>query len=463
MRLWQPRDRRGLPVVKAVLTVLALVAVSLVIPGASGGSVRPPVAAVRNAAPTVSPSELAAVEAQPLAAVPDAASDAVAPGSTALATVPAGPLHVLVTFAYSNSSGLAAFLSELSERSSPDYHHYLTVQQFDAAYAPPAEPYETAGAYFASFGVQNLTSQPDRTSISFDAPAATLSQIFHESFGSFEKGGVRYVAPLTAPELPGPLSAAVTSVVGLGTAPDQSAAPGALVSVQRVPTPSAGPVPSVVPAGFTSPPTVNGTQEEYLSDMQVAYDEQSLFAQGGYPTNASIAEILWTGNYTGPTITTPCGALTSGSAVGPWDPADVESFFNTTLPSGEPRPVVVPVALGDAPLPSCQASWDTTGATRENTVDLESLGSTAPGAQLYRRLRVERGSGGAGHRILRYPEPPRSARVDPGTRARQRVRDRELVGPGQSLRRRLVRRPRTGPGAWDQRSRRFRRRRRQPG
>ena len=41
------------------------------------------------------------------------------------------------------------------------------------------------------------------------------------------------------------------------------------------------------------------------------------------------------------------------------------------------------MALGDAPLPSCQASWDTTGATRENTVDLESLGSTAPGAQLY--------------------------------------------------------------------------------
>ncbi|MGP8109640.1 MAG: protease pro-enzyme activation domain-containing protein [Thermoplasmata archaeon] len=383
MRLWQPRDRQGLPVFKVALTVLVLVTVSLVIPGAGGGPVHALAAKATDAVPSVSPSSLAAVEALPLTAVPDAASDAVVPGSTALATVPIGALHVLVTFAYSNSSGLTAFLAELSTRSSPDYHHYLTAQQFVAAYAPPAEPYYTASAYFASFGVKNLTSQPDRESISFDAPATTLSRIFHDGFGSFEKGGARYVAPLTAPELPGPLSAAIQSVVGLGTAPGQSAVPAALGSVQRATARSAGPVASVVPSGYTTPPTVNGTQEEYLSDMQVAYDEQSLFAQGGYPTNESIAAILWSGNYTGPTIATPCGPLTSGSAVGPWDPADVQSFFNSTLPSGEPRPVVVPVALGGAPAPTCHASWDTTGATRENTVDLESLGSTAPGAQLY--------------------------------------------------------------------------------
>ncbi len=73
----------------------------------------------------------------------------------------------------------------------------------------------------------------------------------------------------------------------------------------------------------------------------------------------------------------------AGAAVGPYVPADVSAFYNETLPASEPHARVMGVPLNGAAPPGPSASYDTTGANFENTLDLQMVGSTAPGASVY--------------------------------------------------------------------------------
>ncbi|EQD51484.1 hypothetical protein B1B_10999, partial [mine drainage metagenome] len=137
--------------------------------------------------------------------------------------------------------------------------------------------------------------------------------------------------------------------------------------------------PTLLPAtvnGYLPPVQHGNGQLEYAPDLQVAYDEQSLFKNSGYPTNAVIATILSAG----------CTIYTSGicpNVTAGFDPSDVYAFFNETFPSDEPHPTVYGVPLQGAPPPGPSASYDVTGANVENTLDLEMVGSAAPGASIY--------------------------------------------------------------------------------
>ena len=316
--------------------------------------------------------------------VSDAVSDSIAPGSIRVPGNASFPLSIVVTFRLSNETGLIGFLTALVDESSPLYHHYLTAAQFDARYSPSLETYDAAAQYFASFGVSNLTILPDRVSISFDASVSVADALFHTEIDEYDVAGETYYAPSETPELPSPLASAIAQVSGLGTYSTYVIATslGRGVLVAPPSTTQMSQSASTV-AGYLSPPTVDGTQFEYGSDFQVAYDEQGLFTLHGYPTSASIATILWAGTYTGSTGTTPCGFLTNGQDVGPWVPADIYDFYNETMPSGEPHAHLVAVPLGGASPPGPEASCDSTNAQLENTLDLEMVGSTAPGAEIY--------------------------------------------------------------------------------
>ena len=84
-----------------------------------------------------------------------------------------------------------------------------------------------------------------------------------------------------------------------------------------------------------------------------------------------IATILWT------------GYNASGTPVGPFNPSDIYAYYNATLPSYEPHPKVFGVPVNGASQPGVSSTYDITGASGENTLDLEMAGSTAPGASIY--------------------------------------------------------------------------------
>ncbi len=304
----------------------------------------------------------------------------------AVATTRALPaeLPIVVTLGFSNASELSRLLHALSDPSSPEYHHYLTAGQFDAAFAPSSSTYAAAVAYFEALGARALHTFTDRVTISFEASPSSVDRMFHTTVQEWSFAGRAYYAPATPVELPVELASAVSAVVGLSSFARASTSSGS-GAVPMTPSPPAVPaLHAANPSGYLPPAVIQGLQYQYGPDLQVAYDEQSLFREAGYPTNAVIATILWQGYYNGSAPTpTPYGELNPGQPVGAFVPSDVQAYFNQSSPPGQPHAVAIGVPVGGAMPSGPLASYDTTGASTENTLDMEMAGSLAPGATVF--------------------------------------------------------------------------------
>ncbi|HUZ80281.1 MAG TPA: protease pro-enzyme activation domain-containing protein [Thermoplasmata archaeon] len=311
-----------------------------------------------------------ALRSSPLSSVRDPEPGLGLSGAIAIGPPSVSSLLIVVSFPIQHSPHLAQFLRSLSDPTSSLYHRYLTASAFDAMYGGNATAYAAADAYFQSFGVGSLRTSADRLTLTFMATPAQIQEIFHTSVEQFALRGQTYVAPTGVPELPSELASAISSVEGLSTYSSLLIHTDSSSAVVRS---AAGThaAPRVSTAVYLQPATVNGVQYEYAPDFQVAYDELSLFQDSGYPTNAVVATILW------------AGTDASGAAVGPYVPSDISDFFNETLPAAQPHASVNGVPLYGALPPGASASYDATGANVENTLDLEMVGSTAPGASIY--------------------------------------------------------------------------------
>ncbi|HTP53912.1 MAG TPA: protease pro-enzyme activation domain-containing protein [Thermoplasmata archaeon] len=363
-----------------VLTAVALLIVpALPLGGAASG--RAPGPAPVAASVTADLQAVAALERAPRAPVRDAASDAPLSGSVVGPDPARANLSVVITLGYSNASRLAALLRTLADPSTA--HEYLTAAEFDREFAPSSRIYADAVAYFGSFGVSHLVTYADRATITFEAPPSVAGRIFGTTIRTYSADGEPYLAPAGAIDLPAPLARAIVQVEGLGTASaiETTGLPGGVPSIAAPAASGSAFSPEV--AGYLAPPTLGSAQIEYAPDLQVAYDERSLFATYGEPRTATVALLTAAGTYTGGTNTTRCGNLTAGTDVGPWVPADVSAFFAATLPAGEHAASVTGVPLNGAAAPTCLASWDTSHVVAPNTVALEMIGSTAPGARIY--------------------------------------------------------------------------------
>ena len=359
------------------LAIAALLGLTVLVPAPTGALAGSSAAPLR-APPSLTVPQLSLAPRGPVA---DWAGDAAAAGARPIGSDPSVSLLVDVAFALSNASRVAPLLAALSDPASPEYHHYLSRAQFDSEFGGASAPYAEAVSYFASFGVTRLSTFEDRLALSFEAPAPVLDRIFGTSLEEFARGSSSYVAPVGPLSLPAPIASAVTQVLGLGTGSDPTIGLDLGTHVARAAPDPAAIEPSV--SGYLPPGEYAGTQYEFAPDFQIADDVAPLYQLYGYPTTETVATILWAGVYEGVNETTPYGPLTDGQLLGPYVPSDVDSYFNQTLPAGEPHPTVEPIPIDGAPYPSELASWDSIGAVFENTLDLEMVGSTAPGAHLF--------------------------------------------------------------------------------
>ena len=294
-----------------------------------------------------------------------------------------GTVTVVIGLNPSNETLLNHFLSALNNPSSPLYHKYLTKDQFDLMFGGSKPVYQDLVAYLHQNGVTGLAEFSDRMEISFTASPSQVSNIFGISLSSFNSPIGSYFAPTRTPSLPAEIAGSVSGIVGLSNYSVLMNEYAPLVLQKEHAVHALGQ--NVTVNGFPIP--VNSTSAQYLygSDMQIAMQENTLFAQFGYPTNMVEATILWSGEYTGTTkqITSTGGLISPNTNVGPFVPSDIYAYYNETLPPGEPHSKIYAYPINGAPLPGIRASYDSTGAYVENTLDLEMLGSSAPGSSIY--------------------------------------------------------------------------------
>lgn len=249
-------------------------------------------------------------------------------------------MNVVVTFSYRNPAGLNSLLAKLQDPASPQYHKYLSQGSFISRFSPTQQEYSGYVSYFRAKGF-GVTTYTDRTSLSLTGTAADFEAVFHTTISHFRTGGKSFYAPAGGLSLSYGTAGQISGVTGLSNRFE----------------------PSLQPLFKGS----GSSQTLYGGDMQAAYQLNKLYQANGYPTNETIATILWSGNY-------------SNTPVAPYTPSDVTHYFNKDIPAGEPKPQVYGYPIGGAPLPGPSSKLDTSQANFESTLDLEMAGSAAPGS-----------------------------------------------------------------------------------
>jgi subtilase family serine protease len=252
-------------------------------------------------------------------------------------------LNVLVTLEFRNISDLKNLLANLQDPFSTQYHRYLTENQFISRFSPSYAEYSSYLGFFRSHGLTVSKTFSDRVSISLRGTVVQFDRVFHTQIMVYNTGGKTFFSP----DSPLRIDATFGNITFISGLSDRY-------------TPTLSPLFKVS----------GSTQLLYGSDFQVSYQLKQLYTQFGYPSNETVATILW------------AGEDSSGTSVAPYDPTDISTYFTKTLPAAEPVPSVYGYPVCGALPPGPSSQNDSTNANTESTLDLEMAGSTAPGASI---------------------------------------------------------------------------------
>jgi len=160
-------------------------------------------------------------------------------------------LHVDVTLKLPNPASLNAFIASLSERRSPNFHHFLRPGQFGQLFGPPMAEVSTVEGMLSSDGLHPGTVTPDRLSIPVTATASELNSAFHVSLVSYRlPSGRTAFTTLSPPRISSFAASYVEGIIGLSDLyPPQSnivrshVAPAARLSSSAAHPTTSGPKP----------------------------------------------------------------------------------------------------------------------------------------------------------------------------------------------------------------------------
>ncbi len=300
--------------------------------------------------------------------VPKGAATEPLPGAT--------PISVTLTLEGRDPSALDGFLRLVEDPASPDFDHFLTPKEFEATFSPTPAAAQEAAAVLSSAGGRDVAIAPDRLTVTGVLPAATVGSLFGVSLVAVgEQNGVPLYTAVGSPSLPPGLQGVVSGIGGLSNLANVDLSYG-LERIAPVRFLGGDGVPAYI-EGNTS-----GAQWFLGSDFTEALGASELFPGSGtpnatFPTHVAVATLLvggWNETYD---VNLP-----------PWNPAVVHWYLNSTLGPGWPISNVtgVPVTIGGVtpPLPGPSNSTnDSTDDSIENSLDLEMVGSLAPGAPVY--------------------------------------------------------------------------------
>jgi pseudomonalisin len=255
-------------------------------------------------------------------------------------------------------------LTDQQNPASPLYHHWLTPAQIGTLYGPMQTDTDAIVAWATAQGFTLFTLQPNRVLLEFDATLATAAAAFRTSFARFtvsnREGSASRLSIVSEPMIPQAFAAVIGSIDGLVEAHFE---PQSHVAFQAIATSHAIVTSQAIATSFTAAhplATFNSSTSHLLApgDFNIIYD---------------LAGVQSAGN-TGATIgtTTQHIAIIGRSRV---TGADITAFESLTgLPNKQPNVVLAGSDLGIDPGIGADAD--------EQTLDVERVIGTAPGAQV---------------------------------------------------------------------------------
>jgi xanthomonalisin len=124
-------------------------------------------------------------------------------------------MHLAVVLPMRNMAGLDALQRDIYNPASPNYHHYISVEQFTERFGPTQSDYEAAVAFFAGQGLTIAARTPNRYIIDVDGRVADVERVLNVKMGLYQHPTEHrlFMAPDRAPTLD--LAVPVLQVIGL--------------------------------------------------------------------------------------------------------------------------------------------------------------------------------------------------------------------------------------------------------
>ena len=114
-----------------------------------------------------------------------------------------------------NRKGLVNFIQASVTPGDPNYHHFLSVDQFRERFAPSNSQVQALARYLKSYGITVNSVYPDNLVVNVSGTAAQLNAAFATQLETYVKNGQRFHRAARKASLPGALGNLVLAVPGL--------------------------------------------------------------------------------------------------------------------------------------------------------------------------------------------------------------------------------------------------------
>ena len=295
-------------------------------------------------------------------------------GAGALGSVAAGATESgMVVLRPSDQGGLMSFLSAVTDKSSPLFHHYLAPGQFASRFGPTRATIGAVKAQLTSEGLRVTKVSSDGLLVSFSGRAATVESAFRTGIERYRlANGTFGQATTSALRVPSTIAGSVAAVVGLDDVVHARPAyvrPGP-PSVQHT-FASAKAVRFSHPAG--SPNSCSLAQQDAetsggLTDDEIAsaYGAFGLYGEGDFGQGQHIAVY----------------------ELQPFLATDIEEFDTCYFGAAEAgqmagvKGVLAGSRLSVTPVDGGEIQPGRASANDESTLDIEDVSAVAPGANI---------------------------------------------------------------------------------
>jgi hypothetical protein len=117
---------------------------------------------------------------------------------------------------------LQQFMAEQMSKESPNFHKWLTPQQFGQQFGPADADIQTVTSWLASQGFSGMKVSPGKNVIEFNGNVGQVRSAFHTEIHGFVVNGENRQANTSDPQIPAALTPVVTGIVSLHNFPMKS-------------------------------------------------------------------------------------------------------------------------------------------------------------------------------------------------------------------------------------------------
>ncbi len=135
---------------------------------------------------------------------------------------PMNRILLLLKRSDAQEAALQSYLDQQQDKSSPNYHQWLSPADFGALYGPADEDIQAIIQWLASQGFTVNKVYSSKTIIEFSGSAAQVQAAFGATLHNFQINGKTYVANANNPQIPAALAPVVAGIVSLNNFPRQS-------------------------------------------------------------------------------------------------------------------------------------------------------------------------------------------------------------------------------------------------